>query len=128
MKLEIGHLYSRDEISRMLGGSIQSFLPMKDGKVVCGCFKTEEKYNPGAPEEVYFGRAWSMPKVEEAAEMVYKQGTPIPVFIFQAAAQWEYIGDYRCVGLSYDPALIAEKLRSYPQRGTMKGILRFEKA
>jgi hypothetical protein len=128
MELKLGHLYSRQQISEMIGGSIQAYLPVKGGKVVCGCFNTSEWYNPGAPEEVLFGRAESMPKVEESAEMVYQQGTPIPIFLFRRTAKWEYVGDYRCISLSRDPALLAQKMQAHPQRGVITGVLRFEKA
>jgi len=128
MELKLGHLYSRRKISQMLGGSMQAYLPFKDDKVLCGCFNTSEWFNPGAPGEVFFGRAEPMPAVEESAELVYQQGTPIPIFVFRGSAKWEYIGDYRCVSLSRDPALLAEKMKAHPKRGAFVGILRFEKA
>jgi hypothetical protein len=77
-----------------------------------------------------FGREVPMPNVEKAAEMVYEQGErseTIPVFIFRETAKWEYIGDYKCVGLLRDAALLRRKAQQYPQRGVMVGILRFEK-
>jgi hypothetical protein len=111
----------------MLGGSPIAYLPHKDGKVVCGCFNTGERYNPGAPEEVLFGREHPMPDVEKSAEMVYQQGSPIPIFIYRAAASWEYVGDYRCTALLNDANLLSQKMEEHPQRGKIKGILRFEK-
>src|SRR5436309_1147812 len=99
MKPKLGQQYSRQDISEMIGGSPVAYLPYKDGEILCGCFNQSRRLNPGAPEEVLFGKA---PIVEETTEMVYRQGTPIPIFIFRSAARWEYIGDYRCVGYSRD--------------------------
>lgn len=125
MKLKLGHKYSRREISKMIGGSPVAYLPYKDGEVLCGCFTRSSRYNPGAPEEVLFG---SGPVVEETAEMIHRQGTPIPVFIYRAPAQWEYVGDYRCTGLSREPKLLKKRMRAYPERGEIVGALRFKKA
>jgi hypothetical protein len=128
--LKLGHRYSRQEISKMLGGPTVIYLPYRDKKVVCGCFNTAEEYNPGAPEEVLFGTHYHMPIVEETADLVYsqgKRGEAIPIFIYRGPAQWEYIGDYRCVGLSRDASLIQQKMKSHPRRGKITGILRFEK-
>ncbi len=45
--------YTREEIHEMLGGDMQSYLPHKDGKVVCGCFRLDT--NPDAPNvRAYF--------------------------------------------------------------------------
>lgn len=120
MKIQLNHCYSRSEISKLLGGSEQAYLPFKGGRVTCGCFRTEEELNPGAPEEVLYGREYSMPYVEKAAEMVYEQGRngeSIPIFIRRGPAKWEYIGRYRCVNLSTDQRPINEKRHAYPRRG-----------
>lgn len=122
MKLELGQSYSRKAIHKMVGGQLQHYLPFKDGQVLCGCFNTSPKLNPDAPEEVLFGRA---PIVEEMAEMVYRQHTPIPIFMFRGPAQWKYIGDYLCVGLSRDADLLKSKMKKQPQRGNIAGVLYF---
>ncbi len=130
MALKLHQNYSRREISKAKGGSLQTYLPFKNNRVTCGCFRVEEAYNPGAPEEVLFGCDEPMPDVEKSANLVHAQGKrdeAIPVFIFRASAQWEYIGDYRCVFLSRDPALLRQKMKEHPLRGTITGILRFEK-
>ena len=112
----------------MLGGTTQACLPTKGGRVTCGCFDTDEWFNPGAPDEVMFGRPYDMPKLEKAAEMVFKQRTSIPLFLKRGSAEWEYIGNYRCIALLRDPALLEEKMKAHPKRGKITGILRFEKA
>ena len=125
MKPKLGQTYSRVEISEMLGGSSVAYLPYKDGEVVCGCFDPSPKHNPGAPEEVLFG---SGPIVEETAEIVNRQSTAIPIFIQRASAQWEYVGNYRCIGLSRDPKLLKQRMLTYPERGDIVGALRFKRA
>ncbi len=124
MKPKLGQKYSRLEISKMLGGSPVAYLPYKDGEVLCGCFDPSPRFNPGAPEEVLFS---SGPIVEETAEIVSRQGTPILVFIYRAPAQWEYVGNYRCVGLSRDPELLKQRMQKYPERGEIVGALRFKR-
>jgi len=110
----------------MLGGSQIAFLPHKDGQVLCGCFDTSPKLNPGAPTEVLFGRG--APQVDETAEMIYRQHTAIPVFLRRAPGQWEYIGDYLCTGLSRDADLLRRKMKVYAERQNgIAGVLYFEK-
>jgi hypothetical protein len=127
MKPKLGQKYSRQEISEMMGGSPQHYLPFKDGEILCGCFNPSREYNPGAPELVLFGSSKNR-IVEDTAEMVYRQSTPIPIFIFRSSAQWKYIGDYRCVGYSCDSILMKEMMKEYPERGEIVGLLRFKKA
>ena len=128
MNPQLGKKYSRMAIHKMLGGQIQHYLPFKDGQVLCGCFDTSPKLNPGAPEEIVFGRTDSdQDIVGDSAEMVSRQGTAIPIFMFRGAAQWEYIGDYVCVKLSRDEDLLRRKMREYPQRGNIAGVLYFKR-
>lgn len=124
MRPTLGVRYSRLQISQMLGGSIQSFLPTKDRVVVCGCFKREPRWNPDAPEEVVFGPA---PMVEAAAERLSRQHEAIPIFLFAGSAAWEYIGDYRCTELLTDQGLCQEKMKRNPARGAIRGVLYFKK-
>jgi hypothetical protein len=124
MKPKLGQKYSRREISDMVGGSTVAYLPYKAGEVLCGCFDPSPRFNPTAPEEVLFG---SGPIVEETAEMVSRQRTPIPIFIYRAPSQWEYVGNYRCVGLSRDKKLLKQRMQKYPERGEIVGALQFER-
>lgn len=130
MAFKIGQTYSRREISKELGGSYVSYLPMRDGKVVCGCFKKIPKYNPEAPEVVTIGRGKGG-KVEEAARNISQQHEPIPIFLFRYDAAWGYIGDYRCTRYETDetdPVLCQQKMQENPERGLIVGVLYFEKA
>ena len=125
MKALLGRTYSRREISEMIGGSTVAYLPYKDGEILCGCFNQSRRYNPGAPDEVLYGKA---PVVEQTAKMVSRQNSYIPVFIFRGSAKWEYVGNYRCVAHSREPSLLEEKMRTYPERGEIAGVLYFRKA
>lgn len=124
MALTLGKCYSRREISDMLGGSTIAYLPTAKGRVVCGCFKPEPRWNPGAPEKVVFGPG---PKVRQTAELVARQNAPIPIFLFRKSAAWEYVGDYRCVGINGDPRSCQQEERKNTRRGEIRGILFFEK-
>ena len=125
MALKIGEKYSRQEISELLGGPTIAYLPYKDGQILCGCFDRSPKWNPGAPEEVVYGPG---PIVKETAEMVHRQGSAIPIFLRRSPGNWEYVGDYRCIGHSRDPELLKARMNKYPERGRICGVLRFEKA
>ncbi len=126
MSFRIGNTYSRRQISDVLGGQLQDYLPTCDGRVVCGCFKPEKRWNPDAPGEVVFG---SGPRVERAARLAVATDEPIPIFIFtKSSGSWKYVGDHRCMGVSFRRALCLEKERSNPDRGEIVGVLWFEPA
>jgi hypothetical protein len=119
MNLIKGKSYSRKEISKSLGGSGQSYLPTKNGKITCGCFTT--KLNPTAPEEVLIGDI-----NRKSAEILSEQEESIPVFIKRDIDVWEYVGDYKCVDYSTEPTLLRQKEKQYPERGKITAILQFE--
>jgi hypothetical protein len=121
---EVGRTYSRREISDAVGGSIRLYLPTNGGRVVCGCFNRAPQYNPGAPEVVTFGEG---EVVERNAELVSQQPDPIPVFISRSGGAWEYVGRYRCTGLSTDPEVLQREMQANPARGVIAGVLYFER-
>ena len=53
MPLIPGESYTRDHIHEILGGEKVSYLPQKDGKIVCGCFSSDA--NPEAPYVILVG-------------------------------------------------------------------------
>jgi hypothetical protein len=120
MNLIKGKSYSRKEISKTLGGSGQSYLPIKDGQITCGCFKKD--LNPDAPEEVLIGDI-----NRKSAEIISEQEEPIPVFIKKDTDVWEYVGDYKCVDYSIKPTLLRQKEKQYPERGKITAVLKFKK-
>lgn len=87
-----GNSYTRVQINEVLGGETVSYLPQKDGKIVCGCFSLDS--DPEAPflilvggDEVYEGHV-----VEKKARLLTKQGEPIPVFLKRASNDWVFEG------------------------------------
>ncbi len=121
MTFEEGEMYSREEIHEVLGGDLQSYLPQKDGKIVCGCFRRDRRgpydgWNPEAPKEVLVGDA---PVVKAKAKLLSQQGDPICVFIKKAPRRWEYVGFYRCRPGSYseDPGLRKRKEAESGRKG-----------
>jgi hypothetical protein len=94
--------YKRAEISAVLGGGVQDYLPHVGGRVVYGAFSRD--LNPRAPSVVLPGTG---PEIERWARVFAEQGEPIPVFVKRRPNEWTYMGEYRCTNLSEDPDEIA---------------------
>jgi hypothetical protein len=119
---KIGNVYTRDQIHSMLGGAVQAFLPTKNGRVVCGCFKLEA--NPDAPEEVLVGIG---PQREASARTSVLQQTPIPIFLKGVEGEWLYVGKYQATRyLNRDHDLLVKEERA--KRADVAGILYMKKA
>jgi hypothetical protein len=60
--------YTRDEIHDVIGGSVEDYLPTRDGHVVCGAFR--EDANPDAPTIILpgFGK-----RIESAAKRLQRK-------------------------------------------------------
>lgn len=130
MQLQIGQSYTREEIHDRFGGSIQSYLPTRNDRVVCGCFNRSDDMNPLAPDEVLFGTAERSPEINRAADLVFAQGQrseAIPVFLKVKSNQWEYVGEYLCIGITRDSRVVRRKQEQWPLRGEFHGVLRFER-
>lgn len=112
-----GAVYTRAEIHHVLGGGVQTYLPRKDGRVVCGCFT--QTLNPTAPEVVLVG---DRPHVMRDAKVFAAQLDPVPVFIKQATNHWEYVGEYAVERYSMDPAELLP-LRKKAGRPHAVGVL-----
>lgn len=84
--------YTREEIHAQVGGSKQSYLPMKAGAVVAACLTN--RLNPQAPSVVICGRG---PVISRAGELLATQAYAIPVFLKRAVNRWEYQGLFRSV-------------------------------
>ena len=122
-KPRVGEYYSREEISRMLGGSSWTYLPRDRGEVVSGCFRTD--LNPKAPEEILVG--YGKLRVSSARRLV-EQNTPIPVFIQRASARWEFIGYYRGKKYSEAPSDVTPRAKAANREGQVAGVLYLEVA
>jgi hypothetical protein len=115
--------YTLDEISSVLGGETQSYLPQRGGKIVCGRFS--RKMNPDAPTTILAG---DLPQVRRKAELVAEQKEPIPVFIKEQATRaiWRYHGLMRCVSFDTDPALCEKLAQEAERTDKLAGVLSFE--
>jgi hypothetical protein len=101
--LGLGTMYTRRQIHELLGGTVQGYLPMVRGRVVCGAFK--RSLNPNVPDVILGGDA---PVVRKGAEVFCKQKYPVPIFLKAARNEWEYIGDYQVDRWTEDAAEIAK--------------------
>ena len=118
-----GQEYTLAEISSVLGGETQSYLPQRGGKIVCGRFS--RKMNPDAPKTILAG---DLPQVRRKAELMAEQQGPIPVFIKVLSARpvWSYHGLMRCVSFDTDPARCEKLAQEAERTDKLAGVLSFE--
>jgi hypothetical protein len=115
-------LYTRKQIHKLIGGDLQSYLPHRGGRVVCGCFKTDN--NPNAPKEILVGDRVNVVKY---ARVFAGQVEPIPVFIKQTVNQWKYIGNYQAVKYTEEPKEVSAKAKAAGRMG-VAGVLYHQSA
>jgi hypothetical protein len=101
-----GTSYSPGEIHAALGGDLQSYLPHTGQTVVAARLRLD--LNPDAPDVILPGTG---PMIEQSAEWLVNQHSPVPTFIKRGHGQFEYVGDYVAVRSSRDPADIAAHAR-----------------
>jgi uncharacterized protein DUF6697 len=101
-----GVSYTREKISDEVGGNPQTFLPHKDGQVVAACLRRD--YNPDAPGIILVG---SGEGIEQAADMLVAQQSPVPTFIKQGTGDWKYIGEFAVERSSQDAADLEEQTK-----------------
>src|SRR3954447_21885875 len=109
MPLIPGESYTRDHLHEILGGEKVSYLPQKDGRIVCGCFSHES--NPEAPYVILVGGdddGVEQP-VERKARFLEKQEEPIPVFLKRASNDWGFEGYFRVKRAIHDRRVLDEK-------------------
>ncbi|MCK9589354.1 MAG: HNH endonuclease [Terrimicrobiaceae bacterium] len=110
MRFLPSHNYSSAEIhSSIGGGNVQSYLPQRDGKILCGKF--DRAKNIQAPIEIDVG---GKPKVVKGALLLSKAEYSIPVFLKKGSGVWEFVGDYVCQQYSTAPGDL------YPQNPTRR--------
>ncbi len=114
--------YTRDEIYRVLGGEKQTYLPQRNGIIVCGCFDLVK--NPYAPEEI-----WVEPgeKRQKKAKLLEMQRGSIPIFLKQDVKdvkRWQYVGRFTCKEYSEEPNLVDAKSKEVSW--ALAGVLRIE--
>lgn len=101
-ELTLGETYSRIEISKMLGGDTQSYLPISKEAVVCACLTME--LNPDAPDIILVGKG---KQTVRAAQIFLEQNWTVPLFIKQLENEWEYKGNFRAVSAEKEPGKVA---------------------
>ena len=119
-KLTLGCTYTREQIHAILGGGVQSFLPTKNGRVICGCFRLD--LNPDAPREILVGVGEQRVRNAQTLKL---QGTSVPVFTKKVAEDWEYVGHFKATRyLEKNHPLLADEPRT--KREDIAGILYLE--
>lgn len=99
---ELGQNYTRQEIHDQLGGDLQSYLPIANGRAVCACLNRDK--NPEAPNVVVVGTG---PGIENAGELLAMQVGSIPVFLKQESNAWTFQGSFEVARSTQDPAELA---------------------
>ena len=84
---EINKNYTREFIHQVCGGNKQAFLPMKNGKVVAACLRTD--LNPQAPEVIICNSSAS---ANAAGRTLSGQRDAIPVFIKTQTDSYRFAG------------------------------------
>jgi hypothetical protein len=103
---QLGASYTREQIHAQIGGSLQSYLPHVGGRVVAACLRLDT--NPDAPAVILAGMGDG---IENAAELLVAQDSPVPTFLKRDTGNWEYVGDFRVERWSQDAAELAEQAR-----------------
>lgn len=116
-----GAVYALDDISSVVGGERQSYLPQKEGTIVCGRFTRE--MNPKAPYEVLVG---DLPKVAAKAKLLIEQGASIPVFVKEAPNEWRFHGFMSPVRFATDRRTVDAKARAAGREDPVAGVLVLE--
>jgi hypothetical protein len=111
LMFKIGVSYTPREISRAVGGDLQSYLPHVGGTVVAARLRLA--LNPDAPDIILPGTG---PMIQQSAEWLVNQGSPVPTFIKRAPGQFEFVGEYGAARMSRDPAEIAVHARRTGRR------------
>jgi hypothetical protein len=122
-QLTLNQTYTRTAICQHVGGgSLESYLPTRDGRVLCACL--DPKRNPEAPEKILVGEGRG--RLAAARKLIAQSLEPgIPVFLKESINNWKYIGNFQYVDCSIDPDVIAhESARSNRQDVAMVIYLR----
>jgi hypothetical protein len=110
--------YTRRQINAHVGGSLISYLPIADGRVVAACLRIDT--NPDAPNIILPGTGQG---IEGAARCLVAQHSAVPVFIRRGPYRWEYVGDYVVKRWSHDAAEIdAQQVHSGRSRSGRERI------
>ncbi len=120
MPFVVGESYSRDHIHAELGVDMISYLPQREGRIVCGCFSVNS--NPEAPYEILVGGSDENGAIQRKARLLAKQGGTIPVFLKHSAYNWKFDGFYRVKSLSEDAAYLSQKQEKARRTGVVMAL------
>lgn len=101
-----GQLYSCEDMSRMHGGDLRSTLPVKEGEVMLIRFKRQ--MNPDGPELMDHGDGAAAPGKIEA---LHATTGGLPVYEYQSAGSWEYLGCYQVDKITDGGEIAQERTR-----------------
>lgn len=116
-----GAVYSLDGIASVVGGERQSYLPQKEGTIVCGRFTRD--MNPKAPYEVIVG---DLPRVAAKARLLVEQGGSIPVFVKEAPNEWRFHGFMAPARFATDRRTVEAKAKAAGREDPIAGLLVLE--
>ncbi len=118
-----GESYTRDHIHEILGGEKVSYLPQKNGTIVCGCFSTDT--NPEAPYVILVGGDddGEVHTVEKKAKILEAQDEPIPVFLKRASNDWVYEGNFKVQRVTRERKFLDEKQRQADRTDVVMALI-----
>jgi hypothetical protein len=102
MALELGNRYTRREISALLGGDPQSFMPKKGGRATCVCI--DPTGNPAWPRLLLITQPEYLKHARQFAQLAHF----VPWFLKRRPNGWEYVGDYRASDSTEDRKKLAK--------------------
>lgn len=120
----VGQEYALREIMDQLGGEMMSFLPRKDGRIVCGRFR-QAPFNPNAPYEILVG---NLPKVRAHLDMLLAQGGTIPVFVKEGANRWRFHGPMAVDRYETKPEIVKRAAGASERKEGVHGVLHLRDA
>jgi len=115
--------YTFEDLKRSFGGDMQTYLPQVGSRIVCGCFNLQ--YNPNAPAEILVGRG---PRIEMKAAKLVAQGGTLPVFLKHGTNHWQYVGNWKPLGLDMRQPILDEKRRAAGVSHPVTALLRLAPA
>lgn len=94
VNFKLGREYSRQQISRKIGGQTGQYLPTRNGQVIAACVKKEMNL---PPDLILVGK---LPRTIKTSDQLVKQGQKgdnVPLFQQQGPGRWQYTGMYQAI-------------------------------
>lgn len=100
-----GKHYTRNEISKVVGGGLQDCLPHVGNRVVAVCMKKD--MNPQAPHVMLVGKGRDKERYSEILCSI-QQNETVPVFTKKDTNAWEFEGFFSARQHSKEPRVIVD--------------------